>query len=280
MADMKLGEQLMLDLAKLLQEGKGKEAMDFIIAHRKELYDYDAEKTLRANFELRFMLHQFDEAYDDYDYFSSLPYVSQSVEEMLRGLPKLIRGNELASHSGDHFDEEEAHAALTDGEDPYAILGVLQSLKSRDIQPFVDDIYPILSSDIHEDVKTFALFLLVDKKIDHDCLLIKRDKSYKINPIKLGNPFNSESYLKGYQATQKEKDASRSGVALELLDQLTLSLYPEKVYKEEEFDLFYRCLMLLSDLYLGLALPENLTKEEQNTLESMKKALSTPSLLH
>ena len=278
--DQKLGESLMLDLAKLLQEGKGKEAMEFILSHREHLYAYDPEKTLRANFELRFMLHEFDEAYEDYDYFSSLPYVSQAVEEMLRGIPKLIRGNELASHSGDHFDEEIAHAALTDGEDPYAILGVLQSLKSRDITPFLEDIYPILSSDIHEDVKTFALFLLVDKKIDHECLLIKRGKSYKINPIKLGNPFNNESYLKVYQAAQKEKDASRSGVALELLDQLTLSLYPEKVYKDEEFDLFYRCLMLLADVYLGLALPEHLTNDEEEAINAMKKALSTPSLLH
>ena len=278
--DNKIGEKLMLDLAKLLQEGKGQEAMDFILSHREELYHYDAEKTLRANFELRFMLHQFDEAYEDYEYYSSLPYVSQAVEEVLRGIPKLIRGNELASHSGEHFDEEEAHAALTDGEDPYAILGVLQSLKSRDITPYLEEIYAILSSDIHEDVKTFALFLLVDKKIDHDCLLIKRNKSYKINPIKLGNPFNNESYLKVYQATQKEKDASRSGVALELLDQLTLSLYPEKVYKEEEFELFYRCLLLLADVYLGLALPEGLSEAELATIDAMKKALSTPSLLH
>ena len=275
--EKKRAEKTFIEVAALLQEGKGLEAMKALEANRELLFSYDPEKTLRAYFELRFLLKQFDEAYEDYAYFSSLPYVSQEIEEILRALPKLIRANELASASSKSFDEEVAHAALTDGEDPYAILGVLQQLKDRDITPFLDEIRALLSSDIHEDVKTFALLLLTEKNVDDEFLLLKKGKSYKLNPSKLGNPFQEQGYLSARKYIGTLKDSGLSSVMAQLLDQLALSSYPERIFDIAESEEFLAALEEIAYAYLG---QEKQDQKHEKMRQKIEKLLETPSLMN
>ena len=272
-------KKIFVDIAELLQQGKGTEGLALLQQNKDLLFAFDPEKTLRANFELRFLLGQFDEAYEDYDYFSALPYVSQSVEEILRGLPKVIRANELACKGKDAFDEEIAHAVLSDGEDPYAVLGVLQQLKNRDIVPYLEEIKSILVSSIHDDVKTFALMLLVDKRIDEEVLLLKNDRSYRINPQKLGNPFASVDYLKIRKLISGLKDSSLCNVCLQLLDQIVLSSYPEKAYQEDRYEDFKSALLHVGVTYLGQKDPSRLSQEALEEVKRIEKSLQSPSLL-
>lgn len=272
-------KKVFVDIANLLQQGKGQEGLTLLQANRDILFAFDPEKTLRANFELRFLLNQYDEAYEDYDYFSSLPYVSQQVEEILRGLPKLIRANELASKGKDAFDEEIAHAVLSDGEDPYAVLGVLQQLKNRDITPFLEEIKSVLTSGIHDDAKTFALMLLVDKKVDEEVLLLKGERAFRVNPNKLGNPFASASYVKMRGVFSTLKDSSLSNVCAQLLDQVVLSSYPEKAFQDERFDAYKSAFLHIGVKYLGQEDPSALSEEAQKAVERIEKLLQTPSLL-
>ena len=271
------GNALFIELSGLLKEGKGEEAIALLSKNRDLLFKVDPAKTLRANFELRFLLDQFDEAYEDLEYFSNLPYVNQEIEETLRGLPKLIRANELASSKKRNFDEEEAHAALSDGEDPYAVLGILQQLKERDLTPYLEEIRALLSSSIHDDVKTFALLLLVEKNINDEFLLIKKEKTYRINPSKLGNPFSCKEYLETRKKIVQSKDASLVSVGVQLLDQITISCYPERLFKEGEGEDFLLALIEIAKSYLGIV-----SKEKSS--ESMKKRLisllETPTLMN
>ena len=269
--------EIFVEIAKLLQEGKGMEAMALIEKHRETLFKEDPEKTLRANFELRFLLGQFDEAYEDYAYYAALPYVSQEIEEILRELPKLIRANELSSVKGKAFDEEQAHAALNDGDDPYAVLGVLQQLKTQDITPFLEEIESLLLTSIHDDVKTFALLLLVEKNVDKKIKFIKNNKTYELNPSSLGNPFAEPIYVDIRKYAGTLKDSSLSSVCIQLLDQLALSSYPERLCGEERKDVFKNALLALGKSYLGEEV--SLGEKEKSELKKMKARLAVPSLL-
>ena len=278
--ETKIAQQKFVEIADKLSHSDGQSAMALIHDNRDLLFAFDPEKTLRANFELRFLLGQFDEAYEDLSYYAALPYVSQAVEEILRDLPKLIRANELASHKGEKFNETEAHAALSDGEDPYAVMGVLQALRERDITPFLEEIKDLLHSGIHDDVKTFALLLLVAKGIQGEVLLIKRDKAYRLDLAKLGNPWEAEEHIALKKEISALKDLGLGNVCLQLLDQLTLAYYPERLYlSNDDKDDFLEALKSLALTYLGNEEKAPSNDKQKEILSKMKLALSQPPLL-
>lgn len=271
-------KKIFLEIASYLNKGDAKQALDLLSVNKDALFAFDPLKTLRANFELRILLNQYDEAYEDYAYFSNLPYVSQEVEETLREIPKALRANELASRTTCAFNEEEAHAALSDGEDPLAILGVLQGLRNHDITPFLEEIRDLLTSDIHEDVKTFALLLLVDKSLNEDILFKKEDAIIKINPSKLGNPYQSKSYLEIRLMLEKEKDISIASVSLELLDRAFLVAYPFSPFLEDKNDDVIVALKAIASSYLG-ADALALTPFQETLKKKIEGYLSKPSLM-
>ena len=244
-------EEIFIGVSSYLSLGQGEEGMSVLLEKRGILWKANPLLTLKANFDLRFILGQFDEAYEDLAYFSDLPYVSQKVEEALRALPKTIRANELASKGEKDLKEEEIIDLLEDLNDPMGVLVGLNELKNKDIARYLEQIKAILVASIHPDVKTFALMLLVEKSINEEIPFEKANERLVINPSKLGSPFDTKAYRLTRAKIAESNDSSLSGVALGLLDQYCLALYPRKAIEDGEEERYASALLALGARYLG-----------------------------
>lgn len=266
-----------LAISSYLGLGKGQEALTLLTSRRADLWKENPTLTLKANFEIRFILRQFDEAYEDLEYFSNLPYVSQAVEEVLRELPKTIRANELASkgHS-DSISEDELLDCLENPKDPYACLAALSQIGKRDITPYLDALRKILAEDYPNDVKTFALLLLASKEAKGEYLFVKNGERLNLEPAKLGSPYETKEYQAVVASFSKGSDnVSEVDVAHGLLDRYCLALYPHRFVNAGEEEKLASDLLLLAKRYLG----ESLLKEQEEKLAYLEAVLKDEGTL-
>ena len=238
-------------VSALLALGKGKEAMEELVTHREELYALDPLLTLKANFETRFILKQFDEAEADRAYFESLPYVRQEVEEALRALPSTIAATRYAASPAGK-DMDALLANLASPTDDLMLLSTLNALqKTGDLEEYRALVEELLVGPWHDDVKTYALMLLSAKGSTAETTLSKRGKSYKVVPAKLGSPYGLPEYQELRKKVEACPDATLLDVAGELLDLYCLILYPERPFVKEEVPAVAEGLFALAKEYLG-----------------------------
>lgn len=244
------GRDFFFLVSAYLSLSKGKEAMEVLLKHRDELYAIDPLLTLKANFETRFLLKQFDEAEQDLRYFENLPYVSQKVEEALRGLPSTIAATRYASSPKP--DLEQILETLASPSDDLMLLSALNGLKNvgalEDYRELVEE---LLLGPYHDDVKTYALMLLSAKGSTHEVAFQKRGRTYRLVPAKLGTPFALPEYKKIREAVENGLDQSLREVMGELLDLYALICYPERFVSPGEVDAFLQGLTELGHRYLG-----------------------------
>ena len=213
--------------AAYLSLGKGKEAMAYFLPLRSAFWEWNPRLCLKANFELRFLLNQFDEAYEDFEYFNNLPYVSQEVEEQLRALPHRIRVTEMSSRPDKPIEEEEGLRILTEESRPEVLLAFLNRLRDADLTPYLEALHGLLTKPVNDDVKNFALILLSVKKDENEITLKKHGKSYRIIPAKTPIPFATTGYKLLRAELMASKEPSLTEIAGDLLDQYAMTIYPE-----------------------------------------------------
>ena len=240
-------------ISAFLSLNQGQKAMQLLLEKRQLLWDSSPSLLLKANFETRFALRQFDEAYADLSYFQNLPYVSQKIEEQLRDLPHRIRVEEIASGGPKPIDEEEMHALLRDERDPAALLAYLNSLKKLDLEPFFGDLHSLLEAeDVHDDVKSYALMLLSAHHDDTTVSFEKGGKRFTLIPQEVRMPYGSPEYLRVRSLVQQGNEPSVSEVAGELLDQYVLTRYPDSYDCPAEPDLDNQAFRYLAKRYLSV----------------------------
>lgn len=218
---------LFLVVSAYLAKGRGKEAMDTLLSKRDLLFEANPALLLKANFETRFALRQFDEAYEDLAYFASLPYVSQAIEEQLRDLPHRIRVEEIASGGKKAIDEEEMHELLAKERDPATLLAYLNSLKKVDLMPYFGDLHALLASeDVHDDVKSYALMLCAAHHDEVTVSFEKGGRRFTLIPAEVKMPYSLPFYQGVRHLLSAMKDPSVGEIAGELLDAYVLAIYP------------------------------------------------------
>ena len=246
-------EALFYRLSALLALNRSQDAMDLLEKHRQVLFSFNPKATIRTNFELRFLRKEFDQAYKDAEIFASFPYVSQEVEEMLRGLNDDIRANEKLIHGSTKLDDEELEELLLKSDDSMKVLGALNALKGKDLSQYADLIAATLSRDaLHADVRTFALLLLVSSKDAAIRNFTLHGCQYSLQPCSLRPPFIGYPYEDIKTALEEEPiDPSVRGIALGLLDQTTLALYPRDLSNLGDPKTVAKAVSSLALSYLG-----------------------------
>ena len=220
------------DIALALKEGDLEKAKTLFFSNRETLYESNPLLTLKTNFELRFIAEEFEEAYMDNEYFQSLPYVSQEMEESLRSIPSLIRANELSLFTLKPLKEDEAMAMLNGkkkvkNEELLYTLSKIQ--KEADIKPYEEGIVALLRrEDVHDDVKSFGLMLLSQRLYQREVVLNKHGRNLNLKPALIGSPFGNASYNEIRKRLELGKDTSLNEIGIKLLDQFALYRYPEK----------------------------------------------------
>ncbi len=238
-------------ISAFLNLGKAKDAMDLIEKKRQILWDRAPLKCLKANFELRFILEEYDEAYSDADYFTSLPYVSQEVEEVLRSLTKRIRYNERQSSLKKNYSDEDVNALLLGNGDQYEIISLLTSFNDAKTIYFSSKIVQMIKTSNSNIVKTYGLLLLIKAKYPNEITFDKNGHSYTMNPSKENLPYEKEETKKLLSMVQKEvKDPSLFNIAKDILNNFMFELFPEDVLSKYSLNTYCVALVNLSNSYL------------------------------
>ena len=153
-------ESLFFSASAYLALNDGKKALDILLSNRDILWADNPVLTMKSTFEIRFALKEFDEAYEDMKDFENRPYVSQEVEEVLRGLNGYIRANERATFHYEKMEPEELKEKLLTTKDDFMLLQLLSKVEA-DPSKYLSEIRSIVSSDRNDSLRTFALLLLV-----------------------------------------------------------------------------------------------------------------------
>ncbi len=244
-------EALYCRISALLNLGKAKEAMDLIEKKREILWNASPLKCLKANFELRFILEEYDEAYADADYFTSLPYVSQEVEEVLRSLNKSIRYNERQSSLKKNYSDEDVGRILLEGKDQYEIISLLTSFNDAKAIYYSSKIVTMIKTTKSNIVKTYGLMLLIKAKYPNEIVFDKNGQTYHLMPSKELLPYEKKETKDLLDMIQREvKDPSLFNIAKNILNNFMFELFPENILNEDSLNTYCVALVNLSNSYL------------------------------
>lgn len=227
-------------IAALLALNRGKEAMTLCLRYRESLYQANPLLMLKTNFELRFALGEFDEAYADAEIFANYPYVSQEVEEYLRSLSLRIRSAERASLRPAVSSPEEVEAKLLHPKDPYEALSYLANFQDADTLCHASTLSKVLATSPSNLVKTYALLLLSKAKYGEEVTFSKNGKTYHLIPKDLIPPYEEVAYRQFLSRLDRQlKDPSLSSVAHDLANNYCFELFPEPFLHEKNDETLY-----------------------------------------
>ncbi|MBO4855835.1 MAG: hypothetical protein J5511_00480 [Bacilli bacterium] len=236
-------------ISALLATGRGEEALS-VIKKNREILQGDLTLLMKVHIEILCLLNNFDEAYEEVKYYENLPYVSQEVEEIIRDLPKLVREEEKKSLSSRELSNDALKERLKSN-DETVVLPALDMVRGRDINMFLPDIQRIMLSFPKQSIRSFALLLLVQKKIDKELSFNHIGKAIKINPSQLEPPFIGNEFNDFVRALQNElKDPVVSEDAVQILSSYIIYMYPEKL--DIKYDLLIEALRNISEEYLQI----------------------------
>lgn len=272
-----------------LAKGDAKQALNILNAHRDELFKVAPLKTMRSIFELRFILKEFEEAYDDLEYFENLPYVSQEVEEYLHALPKMIRTEERNSRLSEKFSEEEIIEKLSEKSDDYEIISTLNIIGPLKVKDYVPSLIALVTGQKSSLVRTYALMYLIAARYDKEITFIKNGKTFKLIPAEAEPPFTG-SVFEEFRTKLDEalNDPSVSNVAKKLLNDYIFELFPEPLPLEKEADLYLLAFSALAHEYLSsdydlekeCAEKKVSIEEVKALIEKVKEVRKAESTLH
>ena len=215
-------------ISAFLALGKGERALS-TIKHNRKILEGDLSLLIKIHIEILCLLNNFDEAFEELRYYENLPYVSQQVEEILREMPKFIREEEKKSVASRELSNDELAKRLASN-DQEVVLPALDLLRDRDINMFMPAVEKILVKFPKQSIRSFALLLLVQKKIDRDVAFNHMGEIIGINPSRLEPPFIGSEFNDFLRELQKElKDPTANENAIQILSSYIIYTYPIKL---------------------------------------------------
>jgi len=263
--------------AAFLAKGDAKTALKILKANEKKLYENNPLGYMKSLFDIRFILKQFDEAYDEMLYFENLPYVNQEVEEYLRALPKIIRSEERNSSINKDYDSEEMKDKLALAKDDYEVLNLLNLIGPLKANQYTRELVHLVEGNRGEVIRTYALLFLVAGKCDKEVTFKKRDKEFVVVPKNLVPPYTGkdfESFAKSL--SEYNNDPSIAGAARKVLDNYVFDIYPELPDLKGKHDVYLLAFSSIGHELLGSEFDLELAAKEKNvSSEEVKKLKET-----
>ena len=267
-------------ISALIAVGRYDDALN-CIEKNKGILRKDLLLLMHVHIEILCILARFDEAYEAMRYYQDLPYESQQVEEYLKELPNLIRMEEKKALSVNILNEEDLIKKLK-SPDQNDVLMALDSVRNRDITPYLGAIQKVMVEFPHQSVRSFALMLLVQKQVNKEFQFKSIDEIITVNPSKEEPPFVGKEFNEFTMELSKElKNPSLTENAIQILSTYVIYIYPKKL--EIKNDLFIAALYLIANEYLQskdakslqeIALEKDLDEDELTLLVArIKEAL-------
>lgn len=219
-----------------------------VIEENRLLLQEDLSILIKVHIEILCILCKFDEAYQEMEYYKNLPYVSQQVEEILAALPKYIREEERKMNSSKEMNEEQVKKLLRSSEMNDVIIG-LDIVRERDINRYLDDLKYLMVNHDLQSIRSFSLFVLVQKKVDGSFKFKHIDQIIDVVPRHLIPPFVGEPFNGLVRRLSIElKDPALSENAIQILSTHIMFIYPDAIpYSDDEI---IEALYQISSTYL------------------------------
>ncbi len=238
--------------------GKYEDAL-FEIQDHQQILETRLEALIPVHIQLLCTLQRYEQAESVLDYYANLPYQSQIVEEILRKMPEIISSEEKKSQNK-YYDDEFIIEKLN-SKNVEEVLFALDLIKTRDIFTFLPEISKIMIHNPIQNVRSFALMLLVQKEVDRDLTFLSEGKILTVNPKKLPLPFtgaNFNAVIRKMDATYKDPTLSQNGV--QILSTYAIHIYPKEI--PDDVDEIALAIYLIAKSYLGI---------EENIIEKCKQ---------
>ena len=242
-------------ISAFLALGRGEEALKTIKENRKIL-EGDLSLLMKVHIEILCLLNNFDEAYQEAEYYKNLPYQNQQCEEIIRDLPNFIRAEEKKALASKELSNDKLKERLK-SQDQNVVLPALDMVRDRDINMFLNEIQNVMLKFPKQAIRSFALLLLVQKKLDKEVGFNHIGQVITVNPSKLEPPFvgnEINDYLKSLQG--EIRDPAISQDAIQILSSYIIYMYPEKL--EINYDDLTEALRNISQEYLQIDDPQTL----------------------
>lgn len=271
-------KELFLRISSLIALSKSDEALDNIEKYQSVIEKVYPFQTMKLHLELLLMKKLFDEARLALSHYETLPYVSQETEEFLREIKVRIE-EESHPKSTKDFSIDEIYEILEKDTNQGNISNVLFSLKNYNVNIYIDSLKILLKrKDVHPNLRTYGLILLVDNKFDEEIEVLINDKIKKVNPSKIEPPFLSKSFNETCQKiTQKGKqNITLVETALHLLNCYIIDTYPIDIYKIGS-DKLSDAFIYIAKTYLKI--DEEVDRETKKTANEIRSIIElTPDI--
>ena len=239
--------ELFYRISAFLATGKYQEALSCIETN-KLILQKDLLFLMHVHIEILCILGKFDEAYAALEYYKNLPYESQKVEEYLKELPNLIRLEEKKRYVTNNLEEEDLIKKLQSDKQEDVLMAI-DSVRGRDITPYISTINKVMVNYPKQSIRSFALLLLVQKKVNKELDFNHMGRIIKVNPSQLLPPFVGNEFTNFVNDLSKElKDPSLCETAIQIISTYIIYIYPDSL--DNNFDALYAALYLISHEYL------------------------------
>ena len=219
-----------------------------VILEKRSILEKDLSILIKVHIEILCILSKFDDAYKEMEYYKNLPYVSQQVEELLASLPNYIREEERKAYSGKEMSDEQVKKLLRSPEMNDAIIG-LDIVREREISKFLEDLKWLMVNHHLQSIRSFSLFVLVQKGFSGTFKFKHIDKIIDVTPTELTPPFVGEPFNSLVKRLSVElKDPALSENAIQILSTHIMYIYPDQIpYTNDEI---IEALYQISSTYL------------------------------
>ncbi|MCR4880142.1 MAG: hypothetical protein K5906_04225 [Bacilli bacterium] len=264
-------EDLFYCLSAYLSLNKINDALE-LIRVKKDILETRLPMLMRTHVELLCLAGEFDKAYDVIKEYENRPYFSQEAEEVLKELPKIVRDYERNSFRNNKLDEDSLIEALM-SDDPASVIGALDSLRDKDLTPYLIYINKVLISFPKQAIRSFALLLLVQKAFPKTVKFNHMGKIIEVVPEDLKPPFVGQEFNDlSSRLVEVYKDSSLSMNALQILSSYLIYIYPEEVDYNDP--LLIEALRIVTSKYLNQPYVSEHSKECASLVEDINNALN------
>ena len=269
--DAKDSNSLFYRIVTYLMMSDGNNALLTIKQNRKIL-ESDLLHLIKVHIQTLCILEKFDEAFEEYEYYKNLPYVSQEVEEAIRNIPEIIKQEMKDFYKGSKYSDEDIIEGLKkDNID--AVIAALDMAKNRDIEPFIPSLEKLMVTYPKQSIRSFALLTLVEKRINKTFKFKHKEEIIEVNPYNLKPPFIDEKFLDLVKEIETSfKNPVLSENAIQIYSSYIIYNYPyEDDYDEKSI---LTALKYLSSSYLNMDKSGiRKTKKVQEIIDDLDSAL-------